>query len=286
MFYSPTSYLNVLYTIILATETYIGVANEGLTGFFTGLGWGLVGTITKPAIGVLDLATGAATAVKESSKSFYKLMPPRLRPPRLVLGPGGSMPNYTKKAALGQELLHKMNGRNYNEIFVAHEKLRYGNEDLQILISTQRVIVFSQASEGDASNSNIENSSGGSNVISNSVGRRPTSKQVLTIAHEDLICARTLSNKDSSVHSQDNSRIKKSDSESDINIEKENEKYYIELMIRSEGVLHQIADQQKRPQVRCDSEQIARLAVQHINYARNMHEEMTQAVNEELESDE
>ena len=56
-------------------------------------------------------------------------------------------------------------------------------------------------------------------------------------------------------------------------------------MIRSEGVSHQIADQQKRPQVRCDSEQIARVVVQHINYARNMHEEMTQAVNEKLELD-
>merc|ERR1719350_1537472 len=56
----------------IASETYIGVANEGVTGFFTGLGWGLVGTITKPAIGILDLATGAATAVKESSKSVYK----------------------------------------------------------------------------------------------------------------------------------------------------------------------------------------------------------------------
>ena len=64
--------------MISASETYIGVANEGITGFFTGLGWGLVGTVTKPAIGVLDLATGAATAVKESSKSFYKLIPPRL----------------------------------------------------------------------------------------------------------------------------------------------------------------------------------------------------------------
>ena len=62
---------NSEYINFLASETYIGVASEGITGFFTGLGWGLVGTITKPAIGVLDLATGAATAVKESSRSAY-----------------------------------------------------------------------------------------------------------------------------------------------------------------------------------------------------------------------
>ena len=57
-------------------------------------------------------------------------------------------------------------------------------------------------------------------------------------------------------------------------------------MIRSEGSPNQAEDQQKRPQVRCDNEQIARSVVQDINYARNMHEEMTQAVNEKLESDE
>ena len=39
----------------VVTETYDGVAKEGITGLFTGLGWGLVGTISKPAIGMLDL---------------------------------------------------------------------------------------------------------------------------------------------------------------------------------------------------------------------------------------
>merc|ERR1711997_730171 len=129
-------------------------AHEGITGFFTGLGWGLVGTITKPAIGVLDLATGAATAVKESSRSAYKQLPPRMRPPRLVLGAGGSMPAYSKKSAEGQELLHRMNGRDYQESFVAHEQLRSGHEDLQILISNQRVLVFSQAVSSDSSGHN------------------------------------------------------------------------------------------------------------------------------------
>jgi len=262
------SFKHFSYLTISASETYIGVANEGITGFFTGLGWGLVGTITKPAIGVLDLATGAATAVKESSKSVYKLLPPRLRPPRLVLGAGGSMPNYTRKTALGQELLHKMNGRNYSEIFVAHEQLRAGHEDLQILISTQRIIVFSQASEAETNNSQMDTSHRDSNENSTVVSRKPASKQVLTISHSDLVCARIVSHQDSNVNAQNNQR------------------HYIELMVRAEGVPHQIADQQKRPQVRCDNERIARAVVQDINYARNMHEEMTQAVNEKLESDE
>ena len=227
-----------------------------------------MGTITKPAIGVLDLATGAATAVKESSKSAYKLLPPRLRPPRLVLGAGGSMPNYTRNTALGQELLHKMNGRNYNEIFVAHEKLRAGPENLQILVSSQRIIVFSQSNDSEEGKTKQEIIDEECDKTKRSVSRKPSSKQVLTIAHDDLICARVVSQADNTGTNPDVLR------------------YYIELMVRSEGTPEQIADQQKRPQVRCDSEQTARAVVQDINYARNMHEEMTQAVNEKLESDE
>ena len=258
---------NSYFIYFLASETYIGVASEGITGFFTGLGWGLVGTITKPAIGVLDLATGAATAGKESSKSVYKQLPPRLRPPRLVLGAGGSMPNYTKNTALGQELLHKMNGRNFNEVFVAHEKLRSGPENLQILVSSQRIIVFSQSGDGQDVKRN-DGTREDSELKRGSISRKPSSKQVLTVAHDDLMCARVVSQLDSASVDQDILR------------------YYIELMVRSEGTPDQIADQQKRPQVRCDCEQTARTVVQDINYARNMHEEMTQAVNEKLESDE
>jgi hypothetical protein len=52
----------------MITQPYEGFNREGVGGFFTGIGWGLVGTISKPAIGVLDFASGAATAVKESSR--------------------------------------------------------------------------------------------------------------------------------------------------------------------------------------------------------------------------
>lgn len=74
-------------------EPYDGFTREGVGGLFTGLGWGLVGTISKPAIGVLDFASGAATAVKESSRSTSRQLPPRLRPARLVVGPGDFLRN-------------------------------------------------------------------------------------------------------------------------------------------------------------------------------------------------
>ena len=145
----------------VVTETYDGVANQGITGLFTGLGWGLVGTISKPAIGMLDLATGAATAVRESSRSSSRQLPKRMRPPRLVLGPGGSLPVYSARDGRGQEMMYKMNGRDYGEIFVAHEQLRSGEDDLQILITSERVLVFS-VSSGGASVGSGDGGGGGS----------------------------------------------------------------------------------------------------------------------------
>ena len=76
-------------------------------------------------------ATGAATAVRESSRSSSRQLPKRMRPPRLVLGPGGSLPVYGARDGRGQEMMYRMNGRDYGEIFVAHEQLRSGEDDLQ-----------------------------------------------------------------------------------------------------------------------------------------------------------
>ena len=87
----------------IVSEPYNGFRQEGVGGFFSGLGWGLVGTISKPAIGVLDFASGAATAVKESSRSVSKQLPPRLRPARLVIGPGELLLLHIY--LIGQELL-------------------------------------------------------------------------------------------------------------------------------------------------------------------------------------
>ena len=53
--------------------------------------------------------------------------------------------------------------------------------------------------------------------------------------------------------------------------------------MKSQLIFHFIfsSESQKRPQVRCDNEKIARAVVQQINYARGMYEEMTQAVVED-----
>nr|CAD7269838.1 unnamed protein product [Timema shepardi] len=49
-------------------QTYEGAVNEGIQGILSGFGKGLVGTVTKPVVGVLDLASETASAVRDSSR--------------------------------------------------------------------------------------------------------------------------------------------------------------------------------------------------------------------------
>ena len=78
---------------------------------------------------------------------------------------------------------------------------------------------------------------------------------MINISHVDLVCARTVS------------------SPGDGSSLAEDARYYIELVGQFDD-----NETRKRPQVRCDNERIARRVTQKINYARNMFDEMTQAV--------
>lgn len=129
-------------------QTYDGATNEGFPGFFAGFGKGVVGTITKPVVGVLDLATETATAVRETSRSAHRTIPKRDRPPRVASGSAGLLPPYNRQQAEGQEFLYIINEHNYSELFVAYECLRSGTENLRILVSNERVRVISGGTKG------------------------------------------------------------------------------------------------------------------------------------------
>ncbi|TRY62990.1 hypothetical protein TCAL_03981 [Tigriopus californicus] len=230
----------------VVTETYDGVANDGITGLFTGLGWGLIGTISKPAIGVLDLATGAATAVRESSKSAFKQLPPKIRPARVVVGPGGSMPVYSEFDAQGQELMYRLclNGRDDFETYVAHQILTPGDEDLQIMITSDRVIVFSCP------------------------GNSRDAKILLIVSLSQLCHARAV--------------VETKDTKDKHYIEM---KIANQTIDPSESMFMDDGDS-KRPQVFCASDKLAAAVSQQINYAKVMFEERIQAVIEDVNLDE
>jgi len=254
----------------IVTETYEGVASDGLSGLFSGLTWGLIGTVSKPALGVLDLATGAATAVKESSRSRSKELPARLRLPRQVRSAAGSMPIYSRSDAQGQQLLYVLNCHDAQEIFIAHHLLRSGpEENLQMVISNKRVLVFGSTNEATAGAGPPEavgfnrrrSSAGTSGGVGVGLGTGSNMRIMMDISHGQLVCTRCLS------LSEDDGNGNES-------------KHYLELVGKMD-----LETSHKRPRVRCDGEDLARLVSQQINYALDMFEETQQAVIESEPND-
>jgi vacuolar protein sorting-associated protein 13D len=111
-----------------------------------GFGKGVVGTVTKPVAGVLDLASATASAVRDTSKGSSRLAPPRVRKPRCCHGPGGLLPAYSEHHANAQEFLFNLNNNRFTEMFVALEQLRFGREDsLRVLLSSEQVYFLGRA---------------------------------------------------------------------------------------------------------------------------------------------
>lgn len=91
----------------------------------------------------MDLAAGAAYAIRDSSQTSSRMIPPRVRPTRVVVGTGGLLPSYSETSARGQELLYDINDRNYKELFIGYETLKSGvNQDFKIMIASEAIIVF------------------------------------------------------------------------------------------------------------------------------------------------
>lgn len=134
----------------IVKHTYVGAQTDGLQGFISGLGRGIVGTVTKPVIGVLDLASETASAVRETSKSAHRTLPERKRIPRCLSGaPNGLLPQYSQVQSKGQQHLFLINKRDFSEQFMAYEPclLERRESKLRLLVSSENVWVFSRSEE-------------------------------------------------------------------------------------------------------------------------------------------
>lgn len=124
----------------LVKHSYEGAAAEGVAGFLAGVGKGLVGTVTKPVIGVLDLAAETAAALRETSRRAGGA-PRRLRAPRLAAGGAGGaagaapLPRYCPALAEGAALLLALPAREPDERFVAYRTIRDTPHDIRALLS-------------------------------------------------------------------------------------------------------------------------------------------------------
>ncbi|RWS28180.1 vacuolar protein sorting-associated protein 13D-like protein [Leptotrombidium deliense] len=124
----------------IITQTYMGVSTEGLTGFFSGFGKGVIGTITKPTVGMLDFATGAANVIRESSRkpSNRTGAIDKVRFPRQCSGISGLLlPTFDTQQSLAQLFFHRfISDKEENEKFISFQMIL---DDTALIISTEKV---------------------------------------------------------------------------------------------------------------------------------------------------
>ncbi|KAK7064233.1 hypothetical protein R3P38DRAFT_3417731, partial [Favolaschia claudopus] len=117
-----------------------GAESEGAFGFFKGVGKGLVGAVTKPVVGVFDLASNVSEGIRNTTTVFDGPARDRVRLPRHVSADGVLRP-YDARAALGQYWLRDLdNGTYREESYVAHINAPGG--DNVVLLTSSRVLSF------------------------------------------------------------------------------------------------------------------------------------------------
>ncbi|KAF9015159.1 vacuolar protein sorting-associated protein 13 [Cyathus striatus] len=117
-----------------------GAESEGALGFFKGMGKGLVGAVTKPVVGVFDLASNVSEGIRNTTTVFDSPERDRIRLPRLIPA-DGTLRSYSAREALGQYWMKDLNNGAYrSESYIAHINSPGG--DNVILLTSARVISF------------------------------------------------------------------------------------------------------------------------------------------------
>lgn len=141
--YGVTAGANSFFTSVasgfegLALKPLEGAEQGGAGGFLKGVGKGLVGAITKPAVGVFDLASNVTEGMRNTTVVFDQNDIDRVRLPRFVASDGIVRP-YSDREALGQTWLKNVdNGRLMKEHYVAH--VDAGGDNV-IMITVSRIL--------------------------------------------------------------------------------------------------------------------------------------------------
>ena len=122
----------------IALDPLKGAQREGSSGFFKGLGKGLIGLPTKTAIGFLDLTNNLSQGVKSSTTIMqHQLNNQPLRLPRFV-DHDQIIRTYDLRAAQGQYWLKSANGGLFqDDHYLAHTVLP--GKELSVVISMERI---------------------------------------------------------------------------------------------------------------------------------------------------
>jgi len=132
----------------LVEEPMKGVEQEGsVAGFFKGLGRGVIGTVVKPTVGVIDLATQTTKGLRNTASMFDSKVH-RKRPPR-YFGPEKVLTVYSREKSAGVQLLYELSGGAYrDEEYIYHLRMSHVRLGKIVLLITNKHI-FLRKGEGD-----------------------------------------------------------------------------------------------------------------------------------------
>ena len=123
----------------LARHPLEGAEKEGAFGFVKGVGKGVLGLATKPAIGAFDLASNMAEGVRNTTTVFDSEGLDRVRLTRFI-GTDGIVRPYAQREALGQFWLKTLeDGKFFNEDYIAHLELE--GKDMMIMLTYNRMML-------------------------------------------------------------------------------------------------------------------------------------------------
>ncbi|KAH7368024.1 vacuolar protein sorting-associated protein [Plectosphaerella cucumerina] len=144
--YGVTAGANSLFTSAasgvggLVRKPLEGAEQEGAMGFFKGIGKGVVGLATKPAIGVLDMASNVSEGIRNTTTVFDGSELERVRYARFVPADGVVRP-YNARESMGQYWLKQVdNGKYFNEHYIAH--LELPREDMVVMVTYTRILLI------------------------------------------------------------------------------------------------------------------------------------------------
>ena len=124
----------------LARHPLQGAEKEGAVGFVKGVGMGVLGLATKPAIGAFDLASNVAEGVRNTTTVFDQEGLDRVRLTRFI-GMDGIVRPYAQREALGQFWLKTAeDGKYFNEDYIAHMELP--GKDMLVMLTYDRIMLL------------------------------------------------------------------------------------------------------------------------------------------------
>ncbi|KAI8385604.1 hypothetical protein BD560DRAFT_383802 [Blakeslea trispora] len=117
-----------------------GASKEGVGGFIKGFGKGLVGVVTKPAVGVFDFTSNVTEGIRNTATPSDTNMIERVRFPRYI-GPDGLLKPYSLREAIGQHWLKDVDGGKYiNDVYIAHCHVQ--NDERVAMLTSNRVMLI------------------------------------------------------------------------------------------------------------------------------------------------